>query len=170
MEGKRDYAFEAFVEVTGAELGSLTQNERGRINRALAELRELEEDDYLLADLIHARAKAWKIVYPEIALTPQALTGSWSSIEDKADAELQRRVTRPINAPTPPQALRCLTCQGDKLILFSIRPSSVNPTSGFEEMVPCPDCNAGADTSFFRADGSRFRTPDVDIVRTRIGR
>jgi len=151
----RDYSFEALVDVTGAELSALTQDERGRINRALKQLRELQPDDYLLSDLIHVKAKAWKELYPEIALTPQALTGVWSSVEEKA-AEV-RRAQRAI-APVVVAASKCETCSGNKMVFCGTR-------EGHELWAPCPDCNREADAGFWRVDGSRFSTPDAGRVR-----
>lgn len=161
-ERPRDYSFEAMVEVTGAEISQLTANERGRINAALKELRVFIEDDYILADAIHEHAKAYKIVYPEIALTPQALTGSWSSIQEKAAAITKPRQTPSPSAAVPPPGRRvCETCDGDRMVFTGTR-------NGTEEYAPCPDCNSGASVDFWRADGSRFRSPDSATVRERM--
>jgi len=157
----RDYSFEALVDVTGAELSALTQDERGRINRALKQLRELQPDDYLLADQIHARAQLWHELYPEIALTPQALTGVWSSIEEKV-GQLRKAQVKTVNAPMRLEA--CETCDGDKMVLVATR-TSANERSGFEEYAPCPDCNSSADADFWRSNGTRFLVPDPGRVR-----
>jgi len=157
---ERDYSFEALVEVTGADMQALTQNERGRINKALKELRELNADDYLLADEIHAKAKAWATAYPEIQLTPQALTGQWSSIEKKA-ADTRRSQIRVVNAPSPPGAGGCI-CNGDKMVLVG------TTADGHEQYAPCPECNSSADADFWRADGSRHRSLDPGLVRERM--
>jgi hypothetical protein len=161
-EKPRDYSFEAMVEVTGADISQLTSDERGRINRALKELRVLIEDDYILADAIHEHAKAYKIVYPEIALTPQALTGQWSSIQEKAGAMTKPRLTQSPSAAVPPPGRRvCETCDGGRMVFTGTR-------DGNEEWAPCPDCNSGANVEFWRADGSRFRSPDSDQIRARM--
>lgn len=156
---ERDYSFEALCEVTGADMTALTKNERGRINKALKELRELETDDFILAAAIHDRAKAWATVYPEISLTPQALTGAWSSIEQKA-ADTRRSQIQVVNAPP---AVRedgeCATCGGDKMVTI------VMTEKFYETVAPCPDCNPKANAGFWRADGSHFTPMHPDKVR-----
>ena len=161
-EKPRDYAFEAMVEVTGADISQLTNDERGRINRALKELRVFIEDSYVLADAIHEHAKAWKIVYPDIAITPQALTGNWSSILGKAADITKPRTTQSPSPDVPrPGFAICETCNGDRMVWVGTR-------DGFEEWAPCPDCNSHANVDFWRADGSRFRSPDSAPVRMRM--
>jgi len=153
---ERDYSFEAFVDVCNADIEKLTKSERGRINRALAELRELQADDYLLSAEIYEKAKFWRELYPEIALTPQALTGVWSSVEEKAK---EARRARQVIAPPPVvTAAGCETCRGHKMVFLGTR-------EGNELWAPCPDCNQSADTSFWRVDGTRFTTPDPGQVR-----
>jgi hypothetical protein len=170
MSRERDYAFEAFVEVTGADITALLADERGRINAALKQVRELNPgaESYALADEIHAKAKAWREVYPDTPLTPQALTGQWSSIMDKAREK--RRSERVVAPPVPlsnEPFLVCATCEGAKMVLVETRPSK-NSVSPFEEYAPCPDCNSGAVADFWRADGSRFRCMDPATTRTRM--
>jgi len=161
-ERPRDYSFEAMAEVTGADLTQLTNDERGRINKALKELRVFIEDDYILADAIYEHAKAYKIVYPEIALTPQALTGQWSSILEKAGQKTKPRLTASPSVAVPPPGRRvCETCEGDRMVFMGTR-------DGNEEWAPCPDCNSGANADFWRADGSRHRSPDSGVIRARI--
>lgn len=67
---------------------------------------------------------------------------------------------------------QCETCDGDRFVLVATRPPletqwmavhKIAPNKdvpGNEEYAPCPSCNAGADTTFFRPDGSPFRSPD----------
>lgn len=63
----------------------------------------------------------------------------------------------------------CEVCGGDQLVLVGRRPAKASPwmlargfkASGeFEEYAPCPSCNADADTSFRRFDGTYVRRMD----------
>lgn len=79
MGRRRDYAFEALAEVTAAD----PEVARGELNAALRDIRKMEsevadvDNSYLLADLIHARAKMYRAVFPNVALTPTALSKHW---------------------------------------------------------------------------------------------
>lgn len=57
----------------------------------------------------------------------------------------------------------CSTCGGDLFVLVATRPS--NTDAPYDEYAPCPDCNAYANTSFRRHDGSEFSGPDPSRVR-----
>ena len=142
MSRARDYSFEAMVEVTGAQLEALTKDERGRINRALAQLRVLTPDDFVLSTQIFERARAWNEVYPEIALTPQALTGVWSSVEEKAK-EIKRSQQRATNIAVA--FGKCPRCDGHKMVWVTE-----------DSVAPCPECNSRANADFWRSDGSHF--------------
>jgi hypothetical protein len=161
----RDFAFEALCEVWGADFTNLTQDQRGRVNAALRQLREVtpELDSFELSLVIRERAKLWASVYPEIALTPQALTAHWGSLPEKG-AEAQRQQAVTTNARVQ---VECETCGGDRFVVYQTRPSG-NPVSPYEEVAPCPECNSGVNADFWRADGSRFITPDPGQVRARL--
>jgi hypothetical protein len=159
----RDFAFEALAEVTNTDW----KEGRGELNRALKSIREQEPeilDGYLLSCEIHDRAKMYHVVMgEEIILTPSALAKHWKRVK----AEMPK--TRPTISPSPAADGKavCQTCNGDKLVLVSTRvaPSS---NSGFDEYAPCPDCNSHADADFWRADGSRFTSPDPALTRVRM--
>jgi hypothetical protein len=53
----------------------LTRSERGRVNRAVAELRAIGVDD---PDEIHRRALIYRLRFPGCPVTPQALTANWT--------------------------------------------------------------------------------------------
>lgn len=165
MSRPRDYSFEALVEVCGHSLSEITTDERGRINAALKQLREVQPDDFLLADLIHERAKQYRDMYEDATLTPQALAGNWSQLPEQHAFWLRKQQAGRTNqAPT---LGTCATCDGDKVVLVGHRKSdSPHPDEpGFDLMAVCPDCNSGADAGFWRADGSRFFPPDPARVR-----
>lgn len=165
----RDFAFEALAEVTHTDW----EAGRGELNAALKSIRLQEpdiHDSYLLSCEIHDRAKMYAVVMgDEILLTPSALAKHWLRVK----AEMPK--PRPTISPAIPSRgdgthgpSVCETCDGDKMVLVAIRPSAVNPTSGFEEMAPCPDCNSDADADFWRGDGSRHRSPDPATIRMRM--
>lgn len=76
---------------------------------------------------------------------------------------------RPKRATNQAVEVTCVTCGGDRFLVHSTRSPSlsswmaergIEPGSDpIEEMKPCPECNANANTAFFRADGTRVRTP-----------
>ena len=163
----RDFAFEALAEVTSTDW-----NEgRGELNAALRSIKEQEPDlaldSYLLSVEIHDRAKLYKATMgEEILLTPSALAKHWKRVKEQQPRE-------PV--PTYPSLgtdytpFFCSTCEGDKMVLVSLRPSG-NEHSPYEEYAPCPDCNAGAKTSFWFWDGEHRRQLDPTEVRARMMR
>jgi Zn ribbon nucleic-acid-binding protein len=164
---ERDYSYEAMCEVCGMKMDEITKDERGRVNAALKQLRELHSDDYLLADMIFDRAKLYQKVYEGMPVTPQALAGNWSQLPVKAE-DLRKTQIVQTNVYAGGD---CDVCGGDKMVLYSTRPAPVESEGhvlAFEEMAPCPNCNASADAGFWRADGTRFRPPDPAQVRERI--
>lgn len=167
-ERERDYSFEALVDVCGLNLAEITTDERGRLNAALKQLREVHPDDYLLADMIYERAKLYREMYESASLTPQALSANWSQLVAQHDEWRKAQVVQ-TNQYAP--ATECETCGGEKLVVYSTRPveGGVPGTIHvYEEFAPCPDCNT-ADVGFWRADGTRFNAPDPAVVRRRVG-
>ena len=95
----RDYAYEALAEVTSTD-----QNVgRGQLNAALRDIRHQEpdiEDSYLLGAEIHDRAKMYRQMFPEVALTPTALAKHWLRV--KADAPKRGGVNLHAGRPGSP--------------------------------------------------------------------
>jgi hypothetical protein len=57
------------------------------------------------------------------------------------------------------------------MVVFSVRTDTYNGHSAeVEEYAPCPDCGTEINTEFYRADGSKFRSPDPAKVRERLSR
>lgn len=157
---EREYDFEALAEVTGTDwtVG------RGELNSALKSIREQSgiEDGYLLADEIHARAKLYREVMPDVMLTPNALAKHWLRVFEEAE---KRKASRPTtNAHA--EATHCTLCNGDRFVLVNLRAIAGMDVAQVhhEEYAPCPDCNQ-ADVSFWRHDGTRFTPPDPSRVR-----
>lgn len=70
----------------------------------------------------------------------------------------------------------CATCEGDLFVVVFMRKPvttewmarnghKASETEMIEEIAPCPDCNAGANTSFRRTDGTEAVSPDPARVR-----
>ena len=59
---------------------------RGALNAALRDIRSQAEieDSYLLSCEIHERAKMYRQVFPEVALTPTALSKHWLRVKEAA--------------------------------------------------------------------------------------
>lgn len=76
-----------------------------------------------------------------------------------------RALKRAARAPDPADV--CPTCKGDLAVVVALRydTDSREPGMEVEEYAPCPDCNANADTSFRRPDGSLVQSPDPYRVR-----
>ena len=154
-----DLSWEALVEVTGATVAS----ERGSLNAALAQIREASDQltDEELASEVRHRAGVYRKMWPDMALTPTALSKHWERI--------------PLEAPKPTvpeyKPSECQTCGGDRLVVYSSRPAPAKMEGHelvFEEFAPCPDCNPAQGVGFWRWDGSRFNLPDPADVRRRM--
>lgn len=80
-EPSRNYSFEALAEVTNTDW----KVGRGQLNTALKAIHEQTEetDDYLLSCEIHERAKMYRAVFPNAALTPTALAKHWKRVYEE---------------------------------------------------------------------------------------
>ena len=155
MARERDYAYEALAEATSTDMTV----GRGELNAALRDIRIIEMEiagldmSYELGDLIHQRAKQYRLNWPEMSLTPTALAKHWTRIEVEAP--------KPVYAPPTSNDDRCSTCQADYVVLVARRPD------GSEEYAPCPDCAMATDATFWRHDGTKFSPMDPGLVRER---
>jgi hypothetical protein len=168
MTKERDYAYEALAEVTGTDMSA----GRGELNAGLKSIREQSqiEDSYLLADEIHIRAKLYRLVMPDVMLTPTALAKHWLRVFEESEQRKVRGVNQHSDAS-------CQTCNGDRFVLVALRKPvqsswmrehGIAPRDdGIEEYAPCPDCGP-SDVGFFRPDGTKFRTLDPAQVRERM--
>lgn len=73
---QRDLLFEAVVDVCGQDPKRLTKSERGRINAALKQLREVGADHHD----VRAAARRYAQVYPSAPITATALAANWSKV------------------------------------------------------------------------------------------
>lgn len=73
---QRDLLFEAVVDVCGHDSKRLTKAERGRVNKALKDLREVQATP----EQVQGAARAWQRTYPNARLTATALSANWSTI------------------------------------------------------------------------------------------
>lgn len=100
-ERARDLIFETLCRVSGIDwTAPMTKTERGRINRAAKELREIGATP----DEILRVAAAYRLRWPSIDLTPQAVVGNWNLVRaplpsDEASARVRRSMMRPAEMP-----------------------------------------------------------------------
>lgn len=73
---KRDLLFEAVVDVCGQDARRLTGSERGRINKALKDLRAVGATP----EEVRRAASRWATTYPSARLTPTAIAANWTTI------------------------------------------------------------------------------------------
>ena len=134
-----DEAFEAMCAVCGIDWeGAITSDQRGRVNAALKQLRAIYVEDMALPMMIHERAAAWHVVYPAIPLTPQALTGNWSSILDAAQqVRVETKKTQDTKATNAWARKGCATCQDDHMIIVG------EDKNGNDVAVACWVCSGG---------------------------
>jgi hypothetical protein len=132
-----DEAFEALCAVCGIDWqGAITSDQRGRVNAALKQLRSIYTDDVTLPMMIHERAAAWNVVYPAIPLTPQALTGNWSSIL-AASEEVRQKVKADRQVTNAWAKNGCTTCQDDHMVIVG------EDKNGNDVAVRCWACSGG---------------------------
>lgn len=95
MSRERDYAYEALAEVTATH----PSEGRGQLNAALKSIRSQSEikDSYLLSDEIHERAKMYRALFPNVALTAPALAKHWVRVFE----ETKPRAALPAPPPLP---------------------------------------------------------------------
>lgn len=73
---ERDLLFETIVDVTGQDARRLTPSERGRINKALKDLRAVDATP----EQIRKAASRWTTTYPNARLTATAIAANWTTI------------------------------------------------------------------------------------------
>lgn len=169
----RDYSFEALAEATNTDWNA----GRGELNAALKSIREQSEieDDYLLADEIHVRAKLYRKVMGDAILTPTALAKHWARVFEELET---RRLVDSTNQAA--KTTVCETCSGDRFVLYATRKPvttqwmaehgiSASEVDMLEEYVPCPDCNS-VNIEVRRPDGTIFKAPDPAKVREMLSR
>lgn len=84
---KRDIIFEAVVEACGWQLESISPDERGKANKATAHLKGMKAT---AADF-RARAANYRLHYPDLVITPQAVMGNWSLCQNPPSPSSNRR-------------------------------------------------------------------------------
>ena len=76
---KRDLIFESLAEIEGSDLADLTRSQRGALNKAAKELRDLGVDP----GEIPRRAAAFARRYPGATLTALALVRHWAALNGR---------------------------------------------------------------------------------------
>lgn len=100
-----DLLFEAVCAVSGIDPTHVTKDERGRVNNACKQLREVQATP----DEVHQRARVWRRKFPEAHLTPQSLTKSWTTLAGTARTNAPARCGRcsqPVGEGHTPEACR----------------------------------------------------------------
>jgi hypothetical protein len=162
---ERDEVFETVCSVCGIDWeGAITSDQRGRVNAAVKQLRDLYGEIETLPMMIHERAAAWAVVYPEINLTPQSLTGNWSSILNAAEAQRGKEKEGERRRATNTQARSgCQTCKDDHIVVVG------QDADGYDLTAPCPDCNPHANASYW-VDRRKIEAMDPARTREMMGR
>jgi hypothetical protein len=158
-----DLIFETICEVSGYDLASLTKDERGRANAATKQIKDIYQDvePSVVCMMIHERVTAYREVYPEMPVTPQAITGNWSTILNALEAqqartkEKEREQRRVTNAHA---RSGCTTCGDDHVVIVG------QDANGHDLSAPCPDCAANTDTSYWV---ERRRVVGMDPAKVR---
>ncbi len=75
-----DLLFEAVCEACSIDWRKLTKSGRGMVNRAVGDLRQVGAKP----EEVHERALAYRVLYPEVTLTPPALSKHWASVLEEA--------------------------------------------------------------------------------------
>jgi hypothetical protein len=136
-----DLAFEALCEVCGYDWKQgITDTERGRVNKALADLRSIYGEILTLPMMIHERAAAYREMYPEMPCTPQALTGNWSTILGAVEASRQRTKEKASEQRRETNAWArngCRICQDDHMVIVG------TDKNGNDIATPCWGCSGG---------------------------
>ena len=124
-----------------------------------------ELDDAELAIVISSKAETYKRAFAGAMLTPTALAKHWPQLDAKLIEQEAQKTTVVSNRIIYPS--QCATCEGDRQVLVGYRPpfptlwaiehrSKKHPhlglqhpdhrkhEDGFEEYLPCPDCNPQA--------------------------
>lgn len=136
-----DESFEALCQVCSIDWqGAITSDERGRVNAALKQLRAIYPNDLTLPMMIHERASAYRQAYPEMPLTPQALTGNWSTVLDLAASARERekeKVKEQRKVTNAHARNGCETCQDDHAVIVG------TDKNGNDVAVRCWTCSGG---------------------------
>lgn len=93
---RRDLIFEAICEAWGRTPDGLTRDERGRVNNAAKQLREVGAS----AAEIRVRVKRYHEEWPEMEISPQALTKHWGRFAE-ASKPKSGAVNMPGERPAP---------------------------------------------------------------------
>lgn len=71
--------WDTIVDVCGYDAEALTKSEQGRVGKAVSELKQVGATP----DDVAERARAYRKEWPDVELTPQALTSNWSRFAPK---------------------------------------------------------------------------------------
>lgn len=87
-----DLLFEALVSASGMRLEGLTRTERGRVNAAAKQLREVGATP----EQVHAAASKYLVTFPGAAITATAIAAHWSRIAPAPAEAMCERCRAPL--------------------------------------------------------------------------
>jgi hypothetical protein len=81
-DAPRDFVFDGLRHACPAYQGTLTRNERGQLNTAAKQLREvgLDRADPEAGNEIVRRAKRWPLLFGDATMTPTAIVSHWGAL------------------------------------------------------------------------------------------
>lgn len=162
-----DLIFEAVCEACSLDWkAGLTSDQRGRVNVAVKQLRDLYgEAEIAVPDMIQERAEAWRLVYPEIPITPQVITNHWSTILNAAEQARRQQALRESakrNLANAHAKRNCQTCGDDHFVFVG------QDENGYDLTAPCPDCGPSVEAASFWSDRQRHQVIGPEETRRRM--
>lgn len=88
---RTDELWNAMIQACGYDPADITTSVRGRINKSLKELREVNAT----ADQIIAAGNQYRRMYPNFALTPNAMVSNWAQLRPKGEQKQRKAPTCP---------------------------------------------------------------------------
>ena len=143
MTRQQDLSWEALVSETNAQIPA----ERGRVNKALSEIRAAMPDltDGELATEIVYRAGLYRRLWPEMSLSANALSLNWARVVEESKPKAS------VNAPPSEEGWSMCSLCGNMGIVFL----EGTVSGAGEECAPCPRCERGkkAEAASYGAEG-----------------
>lgn len=103
----RDELWDTIVDIFGYT-EKMTSMERGRINKAVKALREIEATP----DELRGRARAYRKQFPDVAFTPLAVASNWSQLESQESKRTVERCRECSQALATHDAELCVALSG----------------------------------------------------------
>jgi len=163
----RDEIFEAICAACDLDWrAGLTSDQRGRVNVAVKQLRDLYgEAEAAVPAMIAERVEAWRLVYPEIPVSPQVITNHWSTILNAAEQAKRQQALRESanrNRANAHARRNCPTCHDDHFVIVG------QDKDGNDLTAPCPECGPTVEAASYWADRQRHQVLSPEETRRRL--